>query len=166
MLEQTGILTASDLNAVLPSPVRLMQGPVAIIECFQNIPCNPCADACPQGAISIGPDINQCPVIDANKCNGCGVCLAACPGLAIFVVDYAYDESYALIKLPYEYYPLPENGEIVQALNRQGEIVAAVQVNRVQQNKNKTAIIWLVVPKALAMDIRGIAIAKEDCYHE
>ena len=27
------------------------QGPVAIIECVQEIPCDPCVDACRQGAI-------------------------------------------------------------------------------------------------------------------
>lgn len=166
MLEQTGIPTMSDVNAVLPSPVRLTQGPIAILECFQNIPCNPCADACPQGAISIGNDINQRPILDETKCNGCGVCLTSCPGIAIFVVDYAFSESHAMVKLPYEYSPLPENGQIVNALNRQGETVAGVQVKRVQLNKNKTAVVWLAVPKALAMVVRGIAIAKEDWQYE
>ena len=161
MLEQTGIPTASEVNAVLPSPGRLTQGPIAIVECFQRIPCNPCADGCPQGAISIGPDINHCPILDVNKCNGCGVCLTVCPGIAIFVVDYTYDENHAMVKLPYEYSPLPEAGQMVRALNRQGEILGVVQVKRVQQTKNKTAVIWLVVPKALVMDVRGIAIIRE-----
>ena len=66
-----------------------------------------------------------------------------------------------MVKLPYEYSPLPEAGQSVHALNRQGEILGVVQVKRVQQTKNKTAVIWLVVPKTLAMDVRGIAITRE-----
>ena len=33
-----------------------------VIECTQNIPCNPCQDACPKGCISIGANITSLPV--------------------------------------------------------------------------------------------------------
>lgn len=162
MLEQTGVPTTEDINEVLPAPARLVQGPVAIFECFQNIPCNPCADACPRGAISIGADINERPRLDESKCNGCGICLAHCPGLSIFVVDCAYNPQEALIKLPYEFLPLPVAGQLADALSRTGETIAPAQVQRVQQNKNKTAVIWVTVPKTQAMNVRGIALRKED----
>jgi Fe-S-cluster-containing hydrogenase component 2 len=161
MLEQTGVPTPADINSVLPAPERLSHGPVAVFECFQNIPCNPCVEACPRGAISIGSDINERPVLDESKCNGCGICLAHCPGLSIFVVDCSSNTDEALVKLPYEYLPLPVAGQMVNALNRNGEKVALSQVKRVQQNTNKTTIVWVTVPKTLAMDIRGIAIQKE-----
>ncbi|WP_425061070.1 Ferredoxin-type protein NapF [Sporomusa carbonis] len=161
MLVQTGIPTVDKVNAIVPSPERLNQGPVAIFECFQNIPCNPCTDACPRKAIQIGADINERPVLDETKCNGCGICLAHCPGLSIFVVDYSYSPDEALLKLPYEFLPLPAIGEPVEALNRQGEVVATAKVKRVQENKNKTTVVWITVPKALAMDVRGIATRKE-----
>ncbi len=166
MLEQTGIPTLNELNASAPSKERLAQGPVALFECFQNIPCNPCADACPQGAISIGSDINERPVLDETKCNGCGICLAHCPGLSIFVVDCSVNDDQALVKLPYEYVPLPEAGQQVHALNREGQIVASAYVKKVQVNKNKTTVVWVNVPKALAMDVRGISIPKEGCHHD
>lgn len=38
----------------------------------------PCADACPNGAITAMPPINA-RVIDQTKCTGCGVCRKACP---------------------------------------------------------------------------------------
>ncbi|SDD40423.1 4Fe-4S dicluster domain-containing protein [Sporomusa acidovorans] len=161
MLEQTGIPTTDKISAVLPVMERLNKGPIAIFECFQNIPCNPCVDACPQGAISIGADINERPVLDESKCNGCGICITHCPGLSIFVIDYAYAPDTALIKLPYEYWPLPATGETVDALNRQGKAVAAAEIVRVQQNKNKTNVVWVSVPKALIMEVRGIALRKE-----
>ena len=162
MLEQTGVPTATDINTVLPASERLCQGPVAIFECFQNIPCNPCVEACPRGAIAIGADINERPQLDESKCNGCGICLAHCPGLSIFVVDYAYSPQEALIKLPNEYLPLPVARQMADALSRTGETVALAQVQRVQQNKNKTNVVWVSVPKTQAMNVRGIAIRKED----
>ncbi|SMC56275.1 4Fe-4S dicluster domain-containing protein [Sporomusa malonica] len=161
MLEQTGVPTPTDVSSILPGSERLSHGPIAIFECFQNIPCNPCVEACPRGAISIGLDINERPVLDETKCNGCGICLAHCPGLSIFVIDHSYSTDEALLKLPYEYLPLPKSDQTVDALNRKGEPVAVAQVKRVQQNTNKTTVVWVTVPKTLAMDIRGIAIRRE-----
>lgn len=166
MLEQTGIPTTDDITAAAPSQERLAQGPVALFECFQNIPCNPCADACPQGAITIGEDINQRPVLDESKCNGRGICLAHCPGLSIFVVDCSSQDNQALVKLPYEYVPLPEAGQSVNALNRKGETVADAKIKKVQQNKNKTTVVWVTVPKELAMDVRGISLRKEGSHYD
>lgn len=34
-----------------------------VMECTQNIPCNPCQDACPKGCISIGENITSLPVV-------------------------------------------------------------------------------------------------------
>ena len=62
MLAVDGIPTNEDLRAVLPEPGRLKQGPVAVIECFQQIPCNPCAEACPRGAITMPGSISERPL--------------------------------------------------------------------------------------------------------
>ena len=80
-----------------PSEERLQKGPVAILECFQKIPCAPCVKACPQGAITIGEDINEIPTFNADKCIGCGQCIVNCPGQAIFVVDLTYSEDCACL---------------------------------------------------------------------
>ena len=50
--EQTGVLNIKDLS--LPSDKQLNKG-VAITECIQKIPCNPCVDSCPFHAITIMP---------------------------------------------------------------------------------------------------------------
>ncbi len=144
-----------------PSSSRLAQGPVAVFECLQQIPCNPCADACPRGAIAI-PNINDCPILNEELCNGCGVCMTHCPGLSIFVVDYTYQADYAVVKIPYEFFPLPEAAAMVDALNRAGENVGPAQVIRVQTSPNKTSIIWLSVPRELAMDVRSLRLQKEE----
>lgn len=139
---------------------RFAKGPVALFECSQQIPCNPCADACPRGAITV-KEINDCPALNEDLCNGCGICMTNCPGLSIFVVDYTYGKEEALIKIPYEFSPLPQAKDMVDALNRQGEQVGTAQVVRVQQSPNKTSILWLSVPQELAMDVRSIRLGKE-----
>jgi len=161
MLAVDGIPTTEDLQAVLPAPGRLKQGPVAVIECFQQIPCNPCAEACPRGAITMPISISERPLFDETKCNGCGLCVTRCPGLAIFVVDYDWSPVAALLKIPYEFAPLPEAGEVVAAIDRAGKIIGAATVQRVQQQANRTTVLWLAVDKTIAMDVRNIRRRKE-----
>lgn len=143
-----------------PSQERLQKGPIAICECLQSIPCNPCADACPRKAITV-KEINDCPVIAEDNCNGCGVCMMHCPGLAIFVVDYTYSQEQVLLKIPYEFFPLPQVSARVNALNRKGECVGMAQVIRVQKSSNKTSVLCLAVPRELAMEVRAIRLQKE-----
>ena len=160
MLNQTGVPTTEDLKTITPSELRLAKGPVAIIECFQEIPCNPCTEACKQGAIQPMEDINNLPKLDFEQCNGCGVCLSRCPGLAIFVVDASYSDTEAIVRIPFEYVPVPQTGEKVVGLNRAGEELGTFEVKKVQSGgqKNKTYTIWLVVPKELIMEVRGIRL--------
>ena len=161
MLAIDGIPSQSDLSAVIPQNERMEQGPVAVIECFQEIPCNPCADACPRGAITIPANISARPEFDASKCNGCGICLTRCPGLAIFIVDFSVGENEALLKLPYEFNPLPEIAEVVETLDRSGKKVGTGHIVRVQTQANKTTVLWLKVPRQEAMAVRNIHRRKE-----
>ncbi len=39
--------------------VKKMKGIHPVIECTQNLPCNPCQDACSKGCIRIGADITH-----------------------------------------------------------------------------------------------------------
>ncbi len=156
MLQENGIPTAEDLAKVTPPAERLAKGPCAMIECFQKIPCNPCATSCPFGAIERGNDINELPVIHWEKCSGCGVCVANCPGLAIFVIDLSQPDR-AVVKLPYEFLPLPAVDEIVTALGRDGATLGDAKVLRVQDSKaqDRTRLVWLEVEKQLAMQVRN-----------
>ena len=125
----------------------------AIIECPQNIPCNPCETSCPTGAINVGENINGIPHIDYDKCIGCGVCVMKCPGLAIFMVQERVDDS--LVVIPYEFEPLPNPKEEVWLLNREGERLAIGKIEKVLKNKkDKTHLIYLSVPKGMESEIR------------
>lgn len=161
MLATEGIPSAEDLQGVTPSLERLRKGPVAVIECFQEIPCNPCADACPRGAITLPESISHRPVFEPEKCNGCGLCVTRCPGLAIFVLDYSYSAQEALLKIPYEFSPLPADGDEVTAVDRSGRPAGLARVVRVQRNPNRTAVLWLAVDKSIAPAVRNIRRRQE-----
>lgn len=165
MLEKTGIATEQDLAGVTPPKERLAKGPVAVIECFQRIPCNPCYTACKRGAIQEFEDINDRPVIDVDKCNGCGICISNCPGLSIFVIDESFSETEALVKMPYEFLPLPQEGSFVTALDREGKAVCRAEVFKVLNTKaqDKTPVISLVVPKEFSMVVRCMSIDDYFC---
>lgn len=164
MLENTGIPTIEDLNEVFPSEDRLKKGPVVIIECFQRIPCNPCYTACNYNAIKEFEDINELPNVDHELCNGCGLCVSNCPGLAIMILDMTYKEDKALIKLPYEFFPLPKENEMVITLDREGKVVAEGKVIRVLNNKklDKTPIISIEVDKNHAKRVRHFRLKVSD----
>lgn len=166
MLEKTGIATEQELSMVIPSKERLEKGPVAVIECFQRIPCNPCQTACKRGAIKEFKDINDRPQIDPEKCNGCGICISHCPGLAIVVVDETYSDEEALIKLPYEFLPLPEEGSFVTGVDRAGNPVCRAKVVKVLNTKaqDRTPTVSIAVPKALSMTVRFLKI--DDFYSD
>lgn len=160
MLENTGVPTKEDIEKVLPSEERLKKGPVAVIECFQKIPCDPCYHSCLRGAIRPLTDINDLPLVDHERCNGCSLCITNCPGLAIFIIDACFSETEALIKMPYEMRPLPEEGQIVTSLNREGEAVGEGRIVKVELGKrhDKTAIISMAVPKKDLHEVRNFKI--------
>ncbi len=160
MLQKTGIPTSDDLEKVIPPAERLKKGPVAIVECFTEIPCDPCYHSCPFGAFKKFEDLNDIPELDYDQCTGCGMCIAQCPGQAIFVVDYTFEQDRGIVKIPYEYLPLPEKGQEVIALDRAGKDVGRAIVEKIQRNKSfaKTVIIWLSVEKELIMKVRNFRV--------
>jgi len=149
--ESTGVLSVKDLD--LPSKQQLEKG-VAVIECIQDIPCNPCVDSCKFDAIQM-KNINAPPIVDYDKCTACTQCVGICPGLAIFVIKIK--DGKALITLPYEFFPIPEINSNVKALDRQGIIISDAIVKKVRK-KGKTSVITIEVKESLAMEIRNIKV--------
>ncbi len=150
------------VQAILPSEERRKKGPYALFECFQNIPCNPCYTACKFNAVKPLTTITDTPETYFDNCVGCGACILACPGLAAFVIDESYSETESLVKIPYEYIPLPEVGSEVDGVNRIGEVVCKVRVEKVMTAKNKTSVVTLVVPKEYTHIVRGIQLVEKE----
>ena len=151
-----------------PDEERFAKGPVAVVECVQQIPCNPCESACPLHAIHIGEPITNTPQVDREKCIGCGMCVAACPGLAIFLVYKSYSETEATVSFPFEYDPLPEKGAEIDALSRAGEYVCKGRVIKVMNPKKNdhTPVVTIAIPKEHADTVRTMRRLKLPEAHE
>ena len=89
MLAKDGFLDIEEIKDIpgFPGQEVLTRKKCVVIECQQNIPCNPCEAACPHNAITVGEPITNLPVIDAEKCIGCGKCARACPAAVIEITE-------------------------------------------------------------------------------
>jgi Fe-S-cluster-containing hydrogenase component 2 len=141
-----------------PDEETMKRGPIAVIECVEEIPCNPCETACPHGAIFVGDPITNLPVLYAERCRGCGLCLPACPGLAIYLKDYTFSAERVLITFPFEYLPLPEKGETVSLVDRMGKTVCPGEVIRVSTAKrnDRTALVSVAYAKESFFEVVGM----------
>lgn len=145
---------------------KRVKGIHPIIECSQNIPCNPCQDVCPKKCIRIGEDITSLPVFDeSTTCIGCGVCVTSCPGQSIFLIDDDREEGFSYVTIPYEFIPLPEIGSRGNALDRSGDIVCEAEVMEVKSSKafDKTHLVTIKIPKKMGMKARFFKQLKGVC---
>ncbi len=161
---KTGFLTDEELkhSPGVPSEARRRKGPVATIECMEDIPCNPCESSCNVGAIIVGEDITNLPHLDGEKCVACRTCVYICPGQAIFMVDESLANGMATVMMAYEYNPMPKEGDIVAALDRAGQKLGDAKVVAVRktQRMDRTATVTIEVPKEWSMRARAIRLKK------
>lgn len=159
-LINTGYLEYEELAQIqkLPNEDRFSMGPVAVIECVQEIPCNPCEAACHFGAISIGEPITNLPTLEGEKCTGCGICVSRCPGLAIVIVNKIYTKTTATISFPYEYFPSPTVGETYNAVNRKGEVICKGTIIKLVNPTayDHTPVVTIEIPKEFADEVRSM----------
>ena len=161
---KTGFLSEKELKEGkgIPSETRRRQGAVAVLECLEDIPCNPCEASCKYDAITVGEDITTPPVLTEDNCIGCRSCLPICPGQAIFIVDESLPDDKAALEMPYEYRPLPEKGETVFALDRAGQELGEAVVTAVKQTKkmDQTATVIIEIPREWSMTARAIRLKR------
>ena len=120
-----------------------------VIECTQNIPCNPCQDACKKGCISIGDNITSLPIsVEGSECINCGMCVASCSGQAIFLVAEDTEPGFGEVTMPYEFLPLPEKGDKGYGLSRSGQKLCDVEITNVRTSKafDGTNLVTMKVP--------------------
>jgi Fe-S-cluster-containing hydrogenase component 2 len=160
-LENVGFLTLEEVKAQAkyPTEQRFKKGPVAVIECTHEIPCNPCEGACKFSAITVGSPITNLPRLDEEKCIGCGICVPQCPGLAIFIVDKSYSDTKGKVSFPYEYFPVPEVGKEVDAVDRSGKVLGKGTIVKVQNPKNydRTPVVTVEVDLDKLDEVRSIS---------
>ncbi len=161
---RTGYLSQEELqnSPGIPSEARRRKGAVAVIECVERIPCNPCEASCRAGAITVGEDLTNLPHLDEDKCVACQSCVPICPGQAIFMVDESLGDGKAAVTLPYEFLPLPQEGEVVTALDRSGVELGPATVTAIRKTErmDQTAVVTLEVPAAWSMRARGLRLKR------
>ncbi len=156
----TGVPTETELaNAPGVPPLdEIKPRGTAFVECLQTIACNPCEANCPTGAISIGREIANIPRLDASKCIGCGTCVSKCPGLAISVIAFNKNTATTVMSIPYEYYPLPEIGSTVCAVDRGGKYICDAKVLDIipKTEKQSTCVVKIEFPDKYAFKVKSI----------
>ena len=159
----TGSPTIEELEKTpgFPNKERLLKGPVAVIECVQEISCDACGSVCPFDAIELA-SMSSLPKLYEERCTGCGSCIPLCPGLAIFLVDYNFSKDEALVSFPYEFLPIPKVGTTVNATDRLVMSVAKGRIVNVLEREifDHTLVVSVAVPKEFAQIVRGIALPR------
>lgn len=131
--------------------------PVAIVDCDEDIPCNPCESACPRGAIKVGMDICNPPRLELERCDGCGRCVRICPGLAIVLLDRTVDPDRPRVTVPFEMPVVPSVGDEMWAVDGLGRPVGLAEVVRVRGvGRDATALVTVEVEGKRALKIRGL----------
>ena len=137
---------------------RALEGPVAVVDCREEIPCNPCEDACKKGAIVVGKDICALPRYDPRKCNGCGRCVAFCPGMAVFLLDRSVDGNAPRVTVPYEMGGELKQGEEAWAVDGEGKQLGKGKIVKTKRmgKEDRTMLVTLEVPQDWALKVRGV----------
>ncbi len=133
-----------------------------LIRCVQEIPCDPCTEACPHGLISMPGSILALPEF-AGACEGCAQCVLACPGLAISLVCNDYDPGgdQALLVLPFEFDDgvVPFGTEVVTT-DMEGNQVGTGRVVAIRrrEDQDRRKLLLLEVPVADRLKVAGFMI--------
>jgi Fe-S-cluster-containing hydrogenase component 2/bacterioferritin-associated ferredoxin len=137
-----------------------------MIRCAQEIPCNPCVEACPKGSIILGESIMSLPRWTGD-CIGCLKCAVVCPGLAITVVDRRFDPTgrTARVWIPWELDTnFVEPGRNVTLTGSEGEEITTGAIRRVRALEwmDRRKMVEVEVESDLATKIAGIRVQDVD----
>jgi ferredoxin len=134
-----------EVHGALPTDDVVKEKRVAVIECIESIPCDPCGFICPVDAIRKDSLVAP-PVMDWGRCVGCTKCVPICP-------------------MPYEQVPEPRIGDLVELFDRSGrEVGEGKIVNPTYQARGDPNPLWCVTVEftdsKLVYDVRAFRIKK------
>lgn len=132
----------------LPTPERMEEKGFVQIDCLYGFACNPCAFACPYGAITKS-STSTVPQIDYTKCIGCMDCVYQCPGLAIF--GYNLKKNWLFLPIEYE----AQEGAEVFLVDNQGQKLGEGIIEKILRKSNKTN-----VARVRSLNSDGIELVK------
>ncbi|HYG58123.1 MAG TPA: FAD-dependent oxidoreductase [Symbiobacteriaceae bacterium] len=147
------------------------EGVFPIFHCTQEIPCNPCSAACPNGLIHIDRrDIRAVPAFSktgpkGKPCGGCEKCVANCPGLAITMVDFRRDPYFPHVTIPFEFLKASVKvGDMVTVLDTAGTVLGQAPVTDVRVLKafDRTLLVRVQAPKVIAKKIAGLRVQQPE----
>jgi Fe-S-cluster-containing hydrogenase component 2 len=136
-----------------------MKGPVALVDCSERIPCNPCEEACRRGAIVVGENICDPPRYQPGKCDGCGRCVALCPGMAVSLLDRSGGDGKARVTVPYEMREDLAAGEEAWARDKEGNTLGKGKIVKVlgRGEAGRTKLVTIEVPEHCALKVKGVS---------
>lgn len=108
------------------------------IYCQQEIPCDPCAASCSKKAI-VKRTLTSLPEFNSENCIGCLLCVANCPGQALFYLNQELEE----LIFPFEFSQRPDIGEGVNLVDEHGKTLGLGIVRKLIDKIafNKTTLI-------------------------
>jgi sarcosine oxidase subunit alpha len=137
-----------------------------LIRCVQEIPCDPCTEACPHNLISMPGSILALPEF-AGECQACGRCVLACPGLAIQLVINDYDPAgeKALIMMPFEFTDdVAPPGTEVTTTDIEGRVVGRGRVVAIRKrdDQDRRRLLLVEVPMKDKLQVAGFRIREPE----
>lgn len=138
-----------------------------IIRCVQEIPCNPCIDSCPRQSITIPDDSIMGLPEFGGDCIACMRCVAACPGLAINLIqpDFDGEKGTSLLVLPYELEDADlVVGRTVTTVDMEGNVIGEGTVIAFRNSPidKRRTLISIEVPKSEAFDVAGFIVQEPE----
>jgi ferredoxin len=101
------------------------------------------------------------PRVVKDECTGCTLCVAACPGLAITLVDLRRAGPEGSVTVPLELLEVRSGvGDQVDAVDMDGNFVVKAEVEKITKRKayDRTLLVTLRVPKEKAPQVAGFRV--------